>query len=49
MQIRYEKIDFVLIGTPLGHIDNRQKRPKIIANMKIVIGPDTGQNYFFTH
>ena len=41
MQVRHKQIDLILLGVLFGHINYWQKRAEIIANMKIVIGPDT--------
>jgi hypothetical protein len=49
VQIRYEQIDLIVAGVVFGHVNKRQKRAEVIANMKIIIGSQTSQNYGFAH
>lgn len=49
VQIRYEQVDLVVAGTLACHVDNGEQSTQIVANMKIIIGAKTCQDYRFTH
>ena len=49
MKIRDKHIYLIISRFSFGHINHRQHRPKIIADMQIVIRSYAGKNYILCH